>query len=467
MIQADVEGAGATQRTSRAADLPVRRGLIALFVLLTSLCDGAGALRHEGRAASPAFLAPVADVRHRSSCAARVGVCDLQMQLRDDEVLDSRLSSSDAPQDARCGAAEGAALDKQSVDEESGLTGLLGHDGRALGLALRRSAIGVGIGLLLGPMLPMVSTALTGQPAAHAATGAPTSPVDRVTGESKKYASVGDVFRKAGARALGGGRSGAAAGVLQVLSLMWLRTTMNYQYRYGGSSVEVMKKLYEEGGVGRFYRGVGFALVQQPLSRFGDTAANAGMAVLLDSLEATADLPPFIKTVSASAAAAVWRIGLMPVDSFKTSMQVEGKDGVQLLLSKIERRGLGVLYDGSFATLGSSFVGHYPWFATYNTLQAAVPELGDGLAEKLIRNALIGLCASGVSDCCSNSFRVVKTLKQTAEENLSYTDAIQGIIKSDGIQGLLGRGLGTRLVTNGLQGMLFSVVWKLFDEYWK
>ena len=364
MIQADVEGAGATQRTSRAADLPVRRGLIALFVLLTSQCDGAGALRHEGRAASPAFLAPVADVRHRSSCAARVGVCDLQMQLRDDEVLDSRLSSSDAPQDARCGAAEGAALDKQSVDEESGLTGLLGHDGRALGLASRRSAIGVGIGLLLGPMLPMVSTALTGQPAAHAATGAPTSPVDRVTGESKKYASVGDVFRKAGARALGGGRSGAAAGVLQVLSLMWLRTTMNYQYRYGGSSVEVMKKLYEEGGVGRFYRGVGFALVQQPLSRFGDTAANAGMVVLLDSLEATADLPPFIKTVSASAAAAVWRIGLMPVDSFKTSMQVDGKDGIQLLLSKIERRGLGVLYDGSFATLGSSFVGHYPWFAT-------------------------------------------------------------------------------------------------------
>lgn len=107
-----------------------------------------------------------------------------------------------------------------------------------------------------------------------------------------------------------------------MISLMWLRTTMNYQYRYGGSTKEVLEKLYGEGGLGRFYRGIGFALVQQPLSRFGDTAANAGMGVLLDSFEVTSTLPVFVKTVSASAAAALWRIGLMPVDSFKTTLQV-------------------------------------------------------------------------------------------------------------------------------------------------
>ena len=41
------------------------------------------------------------------------------------------------------------------------------------------------------------------------------------------------ILAKAGRRALGGGLSGAAAGVVQVLLLMWLRTAMNYQYRYG------------------------------------------------------------------------------------------------------------------------------------------------------------------------------------------------------------------------------------------
>jgi hypothetical protein len=63
--------------------------------------------------------------------------------------------------------------------------------------------------------------------------------------------------------------------------------------------------------------------------------------------------------------------------------------------------------------------------------------------------------------------QVVKTTKQTADVKASYVDTIKGILEQDGVQGLLGRGLYTRLITNGLQGMLFSVVWKLFDEYWK
>lgn len=42
------------------------------------------------------------------------------------------------------------------------------------------------------------------------------------------------IFQKAGKKALGGGKAGASASIVQVLSLMWLRTSMNYQYRYGG-----------------------------------------------------------------------------------------------------------------------------------------------------------------------------------------------------------------------------------------
>ena len=78
-------------------------------------------------------------------------------------------------------------------------------------------------------------------------------------------------------KAIGGGVPGAVAMVLQVVLLMWLRTTVNYQMRHGGSLVEVMGILYAEGGVGRFYSGMSMALLQGPLSRFGDTAANAGM----------------------------------------------------------------------------------------------------------------------------------------------------------------------------------------------
>lgn len=49
---------------------------------------------------------------------------------------------------------------------------------------------------------------------------------------------------------------------IQVLSLMWLRTTVNYQYRHGSSMTTAFKTLYKDGGVVRFYRGLAPALIQ-------------------------------------------------------------------------------------------------------------------------------------------------------------------------------------------------------------
>lgn len=71
-----------------------------------------------------------------------------------------------------------------------------------------------------------------------------------------------------------------------------------------------------------FYKGVGPALFQGPLSRFGDTAANAGVLSLLEQTPSTATLPMGVKTLFASGAAALWRINLMPIDTLKTVMQV-------------------------------------------------------------------------------------------------------------------------------------------------
>lgn len=70
----------------------------------------------------------------------------------------------------------------------------------------------------------------------------------------------------------------------------------------------------------RFYKGYIPALFQGPLSRFGDTAANAGVLALLDSYDSTSKLPVGVKTVFASVGAASFRIFLMPVDTLKTTM---------------------------------------------------------------------------------------------------------------------------------------------------
>ena len=56
-----------------------------------------------------------------------------------------------------------------------------------------------------------------------------------------------------------------------------------------------------------------------------------------------------------------------------------------------------------------------------------------------------------VSDTVSNSIRVVKTSKQAATEAVTYPAVIRDIIAKDGVLGLFGRGLKTKILANGLQ----------------
>jgi hypothetical protein len=285
------------------------------------------------------------------------------------------------------------------------------------------------------------------------------------------------ILTKASKKALGGGKAGAAAAVVQVCSLMWMRTAMNYQYRYGGDLGSSLKTLWAEGGIPRLYQGLPFALIQGPLTRFGDTAANVGILSLLDSLTATSGLPLPFKTAAGSAAAGAFRILLMPIDTSKTAMQVEGADGLQRLWAKVLKEGPSPLYQGALASAAATAAGHFPWFLTYNALDAQLPMVtaSDDLLLSLVRSAALGLCASCVSDCVSNSLRVIKTTKQTAglgdvdndggtKKELSYPEIVAMIIETDGVAGLLGRGLQTRLLTNAIQGGVFSVLWRYFQQ---
>ncbi|KAL3759055.1 hypothetical protein ACHAWU_008664 [Discostella pseudostelligera] len=282
-----------------------------------------------------------------------------------------------------------------------------------------------------------------------------------MSAEPKKELSALEVLDKAAKSAMRGGTAGAVAMGMNVGALMWMRTTVNYQYRHGTSFPVALRTLYADGGVLRFYRGVLPALIQGPLSRFGDTAANTGMLTLLDSIESTKDLNVAYKTASASVAAALFRIFLMPVDTVKTTMQVTGK--FSNVVTKVKVEGIPALYHGSLAAASATFVGHYPWFFTYNFLSEKIPKQDDQLKE-LGRRAILGFCSSAVSDTCSNSIRVVKVYKQSSAEKLSYPQVVRNVIAESGISGLMFRGLETKILANGLQGILFSVMWKHFEE---
>jgi len=229
--------------------------------------------------------------------------------------------------------------------------------------------------------------------------------------------------------------------------------------------VDAGKILYGDGGYRRYYQGLGAALIQGPVSRFGDTAANAGILALLHSNPILDKLPSLVKTVFVSLAAASFRMILTPVDTVKTTLQTQGKAGWKILRRRVQIHGIGGLWYGAFATAAATLVGNYPWFATYNLLDANLP-IARNLFEILVRQAVIGFAASLISDTVSNSLRVIKTYRQVNETRISYTNSARAVVAADGLYGLFFRGLGTRILANGLQSIMFSILWKLFLNIW-
>jgi hypothetical protein len=110
---------------------------------------------------------------------------------------------------------------------------------------------------------------------------------------------------------------------------------MNYQYRYGTSTTEAVHTLYADGGWTRYYQGLSPALIQGPVSRFGDTAANAGILALLESNTNMKKLPYLVQTLFASLAAAAFRMILTPIDTLKTTLQTQGEHGWKILTARV------------------------------------------------------------------------------------------------------------------------------------
>ena len=235
---------------------------------------------------------------------------------------------------------------------------------------------------------------------------------------------------------------------------------MNYQYKNGGSFTEVLLKIYKEGGIRRLYSGIIPALIQGPLCRFGDTFSNA---IVLNFLKPY-PIPIFIKTGIASGTSGIIRIILSPIDTIKTMRQVEGKNALTKLGKKIKENGFLSLYDGALANGVLNIIGHYPWFLMHNYLDKYLPISENSIILNLMRNAFIGFASSCFSDTISNSIRVLKTSKQTEEGKKGYKEIYEEIKKKEGNKGIFIRGLNTRLITNGIQGLMFNIMWKYFNR---
>lgn len=262
-----------------------------------------------------------------------------------------------------------------------------------------------------------------------------------------------DIFKES----LKSGIGGFKAKTIQIISLNWLKTIMNYQNNNGTSFKKTIKILYKEGGIKRFFLGITPSLIQGPIIRFGDTFCNE---IILDLMEKS-NKSIFIKTFISSSTACLFRILMNPLHNFKIIYQIEGKNAKKIIKEKIKKNGFISLYQGSFGNGFLNLISSYPWFAVHNFLNNYIPQFNNNQFN-LLREAYIGFTSSFVSDCLTNSLRVVKTKKHIDKDNKSYYEIYNEIINKDGIKQLMFRGLETRILINGIQGLTFNVLWKYF-----
>ena len=257
----------------------------------------------------------------------------------------------------------------------------------------------------------------------------------------------------------------------QILLFCWLRTISHYQQVKGGSLWQAAGELWQQGvdsgsrfPVLRFYQGVFPALLQGPLCRFGDTAANEGVL----SLTAHTRAPLLLRTALGTLAACSWRALLTPLDTIKLLLEVEGmRPGLAVLRRRVVDNGAMTLFAGATGVGITAAASHLPWFWVNNMLQTRVPaQAGSSRARELWRQAFIGFVATLFSDICANPMRVLKATVQTSAVPLTYAAAMAAIVEADGPGGLFTRGLVAKIMANAMQGVAFSVFWKLLmDAY--
>lgn len=252
------------------------------------------------------------------------------------------------------------------------------------------------------------------------------------------------------------------AGVLQVFCLMWLRTAMNYQYFHGGSLRDTVSSLWAEGGVRRFYQGVGFALLQAPLARGGDTFVQTGIVTLMGS--PGQHVHGFWTGLVVATIAACWRLCVAPLDVLKVTAQVHGSSANKIFWQRFRLSGILELWSGATAMFLVIWIGSFPWWAVYNTALELWPQPSSPTM-LIMRNGLAGVVASMASDVASNSLRVLKVKRQATVEGSigveGYFADARDVLMKEGAAGLLFRGIGAKMLTGALQGAFFSVLWNL------
>lgn len=265
--------------------------------------------------------------------------------------------------------------------------------------------------------------------------------------------------------------SGGTASIIQITSTYWLRTNIKYQYRHGTSPIESLKKLILDKDKLRLYRGFIPTLIKGSIGKTGEVLSYT-------YFKKYTDINDNIKIVGASITSSIIRLNLMPFDNVTNIYQVHGKNGLDIVKNKFINHGYKIFYTGTGAYFLNNFIGNMIWFSVFDIMNGLLFTNGiykernkernnyndDYDKYKDFKNLCIGFTCSATTDLITNPLRVIKTYRQSDENNISYNRAIKNILKEKGLKNYLVRGLTSRILLGGLNSAIFVYLWKRIEE---
>lgn len=261
-------------------------------------------------------------------------------------------------------------------------------------------------------------------------------------------------------------------------STMWVDTIAKHQCRYNLPMAQTFSMLYREGGIRRFYCGSHWSLVLKSLGRVGSIASRGSIIYSSENFNMTLSKQSIL--LIGATTQALCRVVWNPVEVFLTMSQTEGRAGADMLRYKVKRHGYRSLFHGGRAAFAQSITAHYPWLLTYQMVSTSLPAPKSRL-ESILHSTIVGFSSAVVADILSNPFRYVKQddiqhmwlilcyrimlyVQQSHHEQISYPrvfNLIQNRSRKSVVFELFCRGLPARFLLHGIQGTIFSIIYKL------
>jgi hypothetical protein len=278
--------------------------------------------------------------------------------------------------------------------------------------------------------------------------------------------------------------AGGIAGIINMSIIHSPKTIIKYQYVNNTTISETLNKLlFKSQDKFRLFRGLIPSIAKSTLGRMGDIGI---YTYYMNDTKNTNNISYSTNNnennnisnigsnnnnlLKIAGFTSLWRLNLIPLDTISNTYQVHGRNAVDIMKNKIKKNDFRVLYNGAMALSTINFISNYIWFGIYTELNSSLPiNIFKNLPKETnndIRNGIMGFSSSLGCDLVINPIRILKTYKQSNENNITYYESLREIMgnSNNRIGEYLFRGMRVRILLNSVSSGLFVILWKKIES---